>query len=580
MARVLSVGSAALVAGLLALIAAPVGAEGPVTYERLLNPEPENWLMTFGNYQGWRFSQLDEINRDNVSGLKLAFAVPLNVSNDSTATNQGTPLVDDGFLYLTDQLHVVHKIDVSSGQMGSTVWTLDPGIPFEVLVRKAGRNRGVALAGDKVIHNTVDGRVMALDRENGDVVWEKAIRDPEVPDVIPMFDANPLAVKDMVIVGQSHGDNGIRGFVVALDPETGDEKWRFNLVPSPGEPGHETWPQDNDAWKYGGAGMWMGPTYDAESSRLLVGTSNPSPAYDPEFRPGDNLYSSSTVALNVDTGELDWYHQTIPNDGNEMDEISPRLIYDIEFDGAPRQVIGWFSKIGYYMTVDRNTGEFLGAEPAVSKLDLIAGFDIKTGKPVDYDPTVELQAYRGSTRRAASSTWCAGHRIASVFPPAFHPDLGLAYQVAADQCRSVQAKVSTIEMLVENAGRRSFTQGQTTAPQVTDETKIIGVDVRTGKIAASVDLKYQSMSGPLATKGGLVFAGHPDGRVTAHDASTLAELWSMNVGTPFKAPAISYAVDGKQYVAIIGGSNGATNQTQFPEILSIPNGSMLWVFSL
>jgi len=562
---------ATLAGGLLASVAAY--AEGTVTYQRLLNPEPQNWLTVFGNYQGWRYSALDQINKSNVSGLKVAFAVTLGVRPDMQGQNQAIPLVNDGFLYVTDQTSTVSKIDVSSGRAGTVLWTVNPSIPPDLI--RSGVNRGVALTGNMVIHNTMSGMVMALNRDNGDTIWENQSGTLALGEG---FDANPLAVKDMVIVGQSFGDQGTRGWIAGLDGATGKQRWRFNTVPGPGEPGHETWPSDNDIWKYGGGTMWMGPTYDADTSRLFVGTSNPSPAYDPEARPGDNLYTSSTVALNVDTGKLDWYFQHFPNDGNEMDEISPRLIYDAEIDGRVRKVIGWFSKIGYYDIMDRNSGEFISAAQVVTKLDLTLGIDPKTGKPVEYNPGVKLQQYNKHITRTAPVAWCAGHRTASVFPPAYHPDLRRAYQMVADQCRTMQSVPTTVAFMEKNAGRASTTQGKETG-RITNETKIIAVDPATGKTVASNPIKYQSMSGPLATKGGVVFAGHPDGRFSAYDTDTLKELWYLNLGTPFKAHAATYAVGGKQYVAILGGSSGAS-QSPDPELKVFKNSSILWVFSL
>lgn len=313
--RIKKLGLAALL-----LSTASFPAVAQVTADRLANPEPENWLMVYGNYQGWRYSELAEIDAGNVSELKIAFAVPLFMQTGLGGRILSSPLVDDGFVYTLDTQGAVTKIDVGTGEAGVPVWRVET-TPAE----NQGRVQGPAFWGNNVYVPTRVGSVVAVDRDSGDVVWERSYVDPG-----EFFDASPIALANSIIVGRAIGDTGTRGWVVAVDPIDGDELWRTYMVPGPGEPGHETWPQDNDAWETGGGGVWIAPTYDPGSDLLFVGTGNPSPAFDNDFRPGDNLYTASTVALNGTTGEIEWYFQYTPNDDLEHDEVSPHILYDVQ----------------------------------------------------------------------------------------------------------------------------------------------------------------------------------------------------------------------------------------------------------
>src|ERR1700761_427905 len=263
---------AILIGKSIASMAQSLHSEAPVTPERLIRPEPDNWLLPHRTYDGWQYSPLGEINKKNAGKLSLAFAMPLGVRADGGGNNQAVPLVDGGFMYLIDPTGTVFKIDVH-GRRGRTVWTYDTGTPPP----QQGASRGVSLSGEAVMVNTRDGRVIALRRDTGDPIWEK-----QVGLTHEGFTAPPTIVKDLVIVGRSFGDWGTRGYVAALDAKTGKERWRFYTVPGPGEPGHETWPADNDAWMTGGGSIWVANTYDPRTNSLFVGTSNPSPALDPE----------------------------------------------------------------------------------------------------------------------------------------------------------------------------------------------------------------------------------------------------------------------------------------------------------
>jgi alcohol dehydrogenase (cytochrome c) len=263
-----------------------------VTYERLRNPEPQNWLMNHRDFGSHRFSPLDLINKTNVKNLKLAFAVPLGGKAGNEYV-EATPLVDNGFMYITDVWGVVYKIDVHPGRQGQVLWKMDPG------QQKPDRNRGVALWGNLVISVTgYDGRIIATDAETGQIVWDKQHGDQ--PDL--EFSAAPLALKDTIVIGASGGDNGVRNWLAGLNPKTGDQQWKTFVVPAPGEPGSETWKDKNNAWQTGGGALYVTGSYDPQNNITYWGTGNPAPRYDSAHRPGDNLFTNSSVAFDAATG--------------------------------------------------------------------------------------------------------------------------------------------------------------------------------------------------------------------------------------------------------------------------------------
>ncbi len=252
-----------------------------VTYERLLNPdkEPQNWLMNHHDFSAQRFSPLAVINKSNVKTMRLLFAVAIGGSAGNEAL-EGTPLVEDGFMYISDHWGVVYKIDVRDGKSGRVVWKMDPG------QEKLDRNRGVALWNNLVISvASIDARVIATDKDTGKMVWDKNLRDsPEM-----FLTAAPLALKDEIIIGASGGDRGARNWVAALDPKTGNTRWKTYSIPGPGEPGHETWKDKNNAWETGGGAFYVTGSYDPQLNLTYWGSGNPVPGYDAQRRPGDNL---------------------------------------------------------------------------------------------------------------------------------------------------------------------------------------------------------------------------------------------------------------------------------------------------
>lgn len=375
------------------------GLADEVTPERLAaagtEAEAGNWLMVHRTYDSNRYAPLDEINASNVGDLQLAFAVPLGglePSGFGFGSMEGTPLVDNGAMYVSDPWGTPYKIDVSSGTQGKVLWVCDTGIEKDPTSPVLLAHRGLALLGDKVITALNDGRVVACDMDTGDVVWDQQVgTDGEG------FTSAPLAIGDKVLVGQSYGDWATRGYLAALDAESGDEVWRFYAVPEPGEPGSETWLCEEtgnpDCWKTGGGALWVTGSYDPETNTTYWGTGNPTPMFDPEFRPGDNLYTNSTIALDVDSGELKWHFQYTPGDYMDYDEVGIQLLMDVTIDGEERKVLSHFGRNGIFYTLDRNSGEYIQSVQYVTELNWTTGIDSKTGKPVEYDPSQTLQTY-------------------------------------------------------------------------------------------------------------------------------------------------------------------------------------------
>ena len=402
-----------------------------VTYERLQHPEPQNWLMNHHDYSAQRFSALDTINKSNIKNLKLKFAVALGGSAGNESL-EATPLVEDGFMYIADGWGVVYKIDVRSGTAGRIVWKMDPG------QERLDRNRGVALWGNLVISITsYDGRVIATDKETGKVVWDKNLRDQ--PDL--ELTAAPLALKDSIVIGASGGDRGLRDWIASLDAKTGNTQWKTYSIPAPGEPGSETWKDKNNAWQSGGGAFYVTGSYDPANNLTYWGTGNPVPGYDAARRPGDNLYTSSVLALDAASGKLSWYFQYTPNDNRDYDETGTHILIDTKVNGEDRKIVSHAGRNGFEYIFDRGNGQFLKATQHVDQVTWTKGIDPKTGKPVEYEPGKDFQLYAEgpnvnndkATRRVCPDT--AGGT--NYWPASYSQKTRLIYIPALESCAAV-----------------------------------------------------------------------------------------------------------------------------------------------
>jgi alcohol dehydrogenase (cytochrome c) len=575
-----------LIAGLAAATAASAAgwAQAQVTPERLLaagsEAEAGNWLMVGKTYDINRFSTLDQINTSNVAGMRLVMAAAIGGAEPAgfgIGAMQATPLADNGFLYVSDPWGTPYKFDLSSGTAARTVWICDTGIDKDPSRGILLANRGLALSGTNVITVLNDGRVVACDSETGDVVWDVQV----ATDVGEGFTNSPQVVGDKIIVGQSYGDWATRGWIAALDAESGEELWRFYTIPAPGEPGSETWLCDQtgnpDCWKTGGGAAWVAGSYDPDSGTVFWGTGNPVPMYDPEYRPGDNLYTNSTVALDVETGELKWHFQYTPGDYMDYDEVGPNLLVDTVINGEERKVVAHFGRNGIFYTLDRASGAYINSVAYVGNLNWTEGIDPKTGKPLEYNPESALQTYAmGAISRAGDiATTCPNIQGGTnFFPTAYNPELGIAYASGIEGCSDLSvravdpADVTAGNIFIGGAGVNS---GEQTG-------SINAVDVATGSVVATQTTTFPMYGGVMASSD-LLWTGHMDGTFAAYNASTLEELWSVNVGTSFQAAPMTFLVGDKQYVAIVGGGLGVGGGLA-PELSNMQAANMLWVFAL
>jgi alcohol dehydrogenase (cytochrome c) len=541
-----------------------------VTPQRLVNAdkEPQNWLMNHRTYDGQRFSPLARINRDNVRGLKLAYAVPLG-GGAGNEWVQATPLAEDGFLYITDSWGVLYKIDGTSGDVGRIVWRMDPK------QQKQSRNRGATMWGNLVV-TAASGppRIVATDKETGQVVWESSFADtPEVE-----LSSAPLAINDKIIVGAAGGDQGVRDWIAGLDAKSGKWLWQKYVIPAPGEPGSETWKDKNNAWQTGGGAMWVTGTYDAATNQTIWGTGNPVPMYDPTYRPGDNLYTNSAISWDPDTGKMNWYFQFTPGDMWDFDEVGTHILIDGDVAGQSRGLITHSARNGFLYTMERGNGALVMAKPYM-EVNWTKGIDQKTGKPMDYDPAKDIQVYSTQANHnpiEGAKKVCPGHAGGNNYwPSSYSQKTKLMYVPALSNCE---------EIAIDTAKHSKATgwSGGSFKNFERYESNLTAIDPLTGEVKNNAHLRYPNYSGALSTGGGLVFIGLLDGTVAALDDSTLEQLWKVNVGSGFTAPPMTFEVNGKQYVAIASGpsSAGRSRLVNTPELKDQRQATVLFVFGL
>jgi|SRR5689334_6997998 alcohol dehydrogenase (cytochrome c) len=575
-----------------------------VTPDRLANSErePQNWLNHHGNYEAHRFSGLDQINKSNVKNLKVAFTWAMGGAQGGGkdvivfpfAGLEGTPTAEDGFLYLTTGWGEVTKLDVRGG-VPRQVWKFDPAPDrnYATTVACCGiNNRGAVLAGSMVISPVIDGRIVALNKSDGSKVWEVQVADPGQGEVIT---GAPLIVKDMVVTGMAGAEFGVRGWIEALDLKTGKRRWRSYTIPGPGEPGHETWKDNYGAWKTGGGTTWVTGSYDPELNLIVWGTANPGPDWDNAYRPGDNLWTDSTIALDADTGKIKWGFQHTPNDPYDYDSIAENTFVDTNVNGKFVRATLHANRNGFAYALDRKTGEFLWGTQFVAKLNWTPGLDAK-GKPAAYNPKVDVQTYaKGSAagrgdatkgRGTVEGVLEPGHMGGKNWPPTtYSPHTGLYYIPVIEGCNKAYNEVTVAgahkprDLFLGGAPYSTF--DDQSCGRITGS--ITAIDVSTGKVAKKHMTKHPQLGGLMSTAGGLVFAGYAEGQVVALDADTLEELWRFETGSAVNAPPISFMVDGKQYIAIEVGLGGAWPQwfvSATPELKAQVPSNVLYVFAL
>jgi alcohol dehydrogenase (cytochrome c) len=491
---------------------------------------PSDWTTYSGSYHSQRFSLLRQITNDNVSRLRPAW-VYQSRGNDVPRI-EATPLVVDGVMYLTEGITGVVALDARTGR---ALWRWERGAPRDLQVMGyRAQNRGVAVLDGMVFVGTVDARLFALDARSGVERWRVKVADYH--DGYGITGA-PLALDGKVIVGTSGGEAGVRGFLDAYDARTGRRLWRFWTVPAPGEPGSETW--QGDAWRTGGGTTWVTGSYDPELNLLYWGTGNPSPQVNGELRPGDNLYTCSVVALDAGTGRLRWHFQFTPHDTHDWDSAQVPMLIDATFQGRKRNLLAIANRNGFYYLLDRVTGEFLLGRPYV-KQTWARGLDAR-GRPIilpEGEPTWEgTLVYPGVP---GGATWPG---------PAYSPETDLVY-VPAREAGSwfFKGHVDLDPSTMYFAGIER--------PRINDSTATMvrALDRASGTLRWEFPTFGPFSTGLLATAGQLVFSGTFSGEFFALDARTGALRWHFNTGGMIAGP-MSYAVDGKQYVAVAAGTS-------------------------
>ena len=557
-----------------AILAATPALAADVTPERLLNAdrEPQNWLMNHRTYNSQRYSPLDKINKGNVRSLKLAYAVAIGgASVDENL--EATALAEDGYLYVVDQWGVLYKIDGRSGDVGRIVWRMDPGQE-----KTPSANRGAALWGNLVVSvANYPARVIGTNKETGKVAWETNLADGQAD---LQLTAAPLAVKDKIIIGAAGGDRGVRDFIAALDGATGKLVWRKYTVPAPGEPGSETWKDKNNAWQTGGGAMWVTGSYDPATNQVLWGTGNPVPMYNPFYRPGDNLYTNSLISWDPDTGRMNWYHQYVPGDMWDYDAAGTHILIDGQIAGQPHNLVTHSARNGFLYALERTNGQTLLAKPYMEVINWTKGIDQKTGLPIDYDPTKDIQVYSGlqnQTMTDRTKKLCPSHEGGANYQPtSYSQRTRLLYIPSRPTCNEM---TMTPDQLRSPTG--SMLGGGIRLLERT-ESEIIVADPFTGEVKNRLRVSYPNFSAALTTAGGLVFTGFGDGSFAAYDDVSLEQLWKINVGTGINAPPMTLEAGGKQYVAVMSGLSRVSKGrlTLTPELREMRHQTMLFVFGL
>ena len=511
------------------------GAAWPqVSSQRLVNAagEPGQWLTYSGSYNGQRYSPLDQINRSNVSRLALQWVFQTHVQGD----HETTPLVVDGVMYTIQSPNDVVALDASSGAI---LWTYAHK-PLEGTRNPCCGNltRGVAILNDKLYLGSLDGFLISINARTGKEVWRTQVGDYKK---FYSITHAPLAVKDKIIVGVAGGELGVRGYIKAYDAETGKEIWNFNTVPGPGEPGFETW-KTPDSYLHGGAPIWVTGSYDPDTNLTFWGTGNPGPDWNGKARLGDNLYSCSVIALNLDTGKLAWHYQFNPHNEFDWDATQVPVLADVNYQGRTVKGMLWANRNGVAYLLDRTNGKFLRGTSFV-KTNWYTGFD-ELGRPIV--PTEKLSSKEGTLimpGNQGGTNW---------YNPSFSPATGLQYIPAWENSAT---KYFNGEEPPEFHEGQGFTGDRPQNVQNPDLFgSVVALDPATGERKWTYKLSAPNPEGGvLTTSGNMLFMGGRDGQFVGLDARDGKEVFSTRLGASVSAGPMTYAINGQQYVAIQAG---------------------------
>jgi PQQ-dependent dehydrogenase (methanol/ethanol family) len=530
-----------------------------------------NWPMYGRTYDNQRFSPLTQINDQNVNGLKLAWAFQVG----ALRSNEASPIVIDGTLYISSSSGPkgVFALDAKTGALK---WQFQPDVAEDVqpYVCCDVDSRGVSFAAGKILFSQLDGFLSALDAQSGKLVWKAQVVDYKDGETNT---SPPLIVKNMAIIGFSGGEYGARGALQAYDIATGKQLWKTWTIPGPGEPGNDTW--KGDSWQHGGGTAWYVGSYDPKTNTVFYGTANPAPwnaavrsTGTSDFGKLSNAGSSSTLAIDPETGKIKWQIQSTPAETWDYDGVNELVLADVPVNGQKTPIYMKADRNGFFFVANRETGRLLSAEPFVP-VNWAKGFDLESVRPIE-DPAKRPRLDYKATDICPS--WVGGKNWQ---PISFNPMTGLAYIPSNNTCQDMQ--------LTDVAFRRGvFYLGNDFAvnPGHGYLGRLLAINPATQKEAWHMDLPLPWNGGTMTTAGNLVFFGDIQGVFHALDAKTGKELWRMNLGSGIGAGPITFAVDGKQYVAVLAGrAEGPPTfmgEVGKKIIAATPEGGTLFVFSM
>ncbi|MBR0782022.1 methanol/ethanol family PQQ-dependent dehydrogenase [Bradyrhizobium iriomotense] len=517
-------------------------------------------VLNYGmGYNLQRFSTLNQINKDTVKNL-----VPVwNYSFNDDRSEESQPLVYQGVIYVTSH-NATMAVDAKTGKQ---IWKSKIEYPAETprIVCCGIINRGAALYDGKVFRTTLDANVIALDAKDGKELWRQKAAD--IKEGYSMTVA-PLVADGVVITGISGAEFGTRGFIDGWDPATGKHLWRTHSIPSPDEPGGDTW--KGDTWKLGGGSTWITGSYDPELNTVYWGIGNPGP-FNSAVRPGDNLYTCSLLAMDPKTGKIKWHYQFSPNNPFDYDSVAEMVLADMNVEGKPTKVLMDANRNGFFYVLDRTNGKLLAANPYV-KVNWATGIDMKTGRPIETDVSKDAREGKKVTVYPSilgGKNW---------EPMSFNPQTGLAYA----NTLAFGGRYKT-EPVTFKQGEWYLGMDLTDLWEWGDGPRghLKAIDPMTGKAKWEAPADIPRFSGVLSTAGGVVFTGALTGEFEAFDADTGKKLWQFQTGSGIEGQPVTWQQDGVQYVAVTSGYGGVYSLFSGDERLAkVPPGGSLWVFAV
>ena len=575
--------SACILCGAFLCVPVPVQAQpgAPAFSAEQLTAWPtDSWITNGGNVWNQRYSPLDQINRDTIAGLEPVWRTSLNGSGlESKFSGQAQALFWDGVVYIATGANDIFALDIETGDI---LWSYESNLDPNITVICCGwMSRGVALGDGRIYHGQLDGKLIALEQSTGELVW--SVRAERNEDGFSITSA-PLYYDGMIITGFAGGDRGSRGRVKAFDARTGELRWTFYTIPGPGEFGHDTWPDFNDTWEYGGAAVWQTPAVDPDLGLVYFSTGNPGPDLNGSVRPGDNLFSVSIVAVEADTGEYRWHFQQVHHDIWDYDSPNPVVLFDAEYDGVMRRGIAEVSKTGFVYILDRETGEpLIGIEeravPQEPRQATAATQPYPVGDPVvPHEIDMRPEGFELINKgRIFTPFWDEpvvmkplGTGGANWPPSSYDPVSGYFYVCANDGAAAYSTREGGVEWVMPTPGGRYF-GGEYQRSRVPIRGVVSAVNLKTNRLAWQQQWGEWCYAGSIVTGGGLLFIGRIDGRLVALDKASGVQLWEYQTDATIHAAPSTFMHEGRQY--LVAYSAGAF----FP---TTKHGDGVWLFAL